>query len=317
VPFVEAYGLTEAADQVTSNPLPPRQRKPGSVGVGTGLGISIIDEEGNHLGTPQRGEVAIHGANIFRGYENDPEANARAFVNGWFRTGDEGFLDSDNYLYLTGRIRDSVILKVASHQARRPKGYYQVADQQVELPKRDPKVADQHVELPKRDPKVATHQARRPKEYYSCFISYSTKDEEFAERLHADLQAKGVLCWFAPHDMKGGRKLHQQIEEAILKHDKLLLILSQHSMNSNWVKTEIASARAREKDAGVRLLFPLTIAPFEEVEKWKQFDAYTGIDSAREVREYFIPDFSNWKEHDSYQKVFQRLLKDLKAEASK
>ncbi len=109
VPFVEAYGMTEAAHQMTSNPLPPRHRKAGSVGVGAGLRISIMDKEGNHLGTNQRGEVAIQGANVFRGYENNSEANARAFVNGWFRTGDEGFLDTDCYLYLTGRIKDIII----------------------------------------------------------------------------------------------------------------------------------------------------------------------------------------------------------------
>ncbi|MGA9389857.1 MAG: acyl--CoA ligase [Candidatus Sulfotelmatobacter sp.] len=109
VPFVEAYGMTEAAHQMTSNPLPPRHRKAGSVGVGTGLRISIMDAEGNHLDTNQRGEIAIQGANVFRGYENNPEANARAFVNGWFRTGDQGFLDSDCYLHLTGRIKDIII----------------------------------------------------------------------------------------------------------------------------------------------------------------------------------------------------------------
>jgi len=109
VPFVEAYGMTEAAHQMTSNPLPPRHRKAGSVGVGAGLRISIMDKEGNHLGTNQRGEVAIQGANVFRGYENNPEANARAFVNGWFRTGDEGYLDSDCYLHLTGRMKDIII----------------------------------------------------------------------------------------------------------------------------------------------------------------------------------------------------------------
>ena len=109
VPFVEAYGMTEAAHQMTSNPLPPRHRKPGSVGVGTGLRISIMDKAGNHLGIDQRGEVAIQGANVFRGYENNPEANARAFANGWFRTGDEGMLDADCYLHLTGRIKDIII----------------------------------------------------------------------------------------------------------------------------------------------------------------------------------------------------------------
>jgi acyl-CoA synthetase (AMP-forming)/AMP-acid ligase II len=109
VPFVEAYGMTEAAHQMTSNPLPPRHRKAGSVGVGTGIRISVMDKDANHLGANQRGEIVIQGASVFRGYENNPEANARALVNGWFRTGDEGFLDEDCYLHLTGRIKDIII----------------------------------------------------------------------------------------------------------------------------------------------------------------------------------------------------------------
>jgi acyl-CoA synthetase (AMP-forming)/AMP-acid ligase II len=109
VPFVEAYGMTEAAHQMTSNPLPPRHRKAGSVGVGVGLRISIMDKDGKHLGTNQRGEIAIQGANVFRGYENNADANAHAFVDGWFRTGDQGYLDSDCYLHLTGRIKDIII----------------------------------------------------------------------------------------------------------------------------------------------------------------------------------------------------------------
>jgi uncharacterized protein YjbI with pentapeptide repeats len=153
----------------------------------------------------------------------------------------------------------------------------------------------------------------RPIEFYSCFISYSSKDQEFAERIHADLQAKGVRCWYAPEEMKGGRKLHEQIDEAIRLHDKLLLILSEHSMSSHWVKTEIANAREREEREGKQLLFPITLVPFEAIKQWKLFDADIGIDSGREIREYFIPDFSNWKEHDSYQTAFQRLVKDLKA----
>jgi acyl-CoA synthetase (AMP-forming)/AMP-acid ligase II len=119
VPFVEAYGMTEAAHQMTSNPLPPRLRKAGSVGVGTGIRISIMDEVGDHLGTNQRGEVVIQGASVFRGYENDPQANDRCLVNGWFRTGDQGMLDQDCYLHLTGRIKDIIIRggeNVAPHE---------------------------------------------------------------------------------------------------------------------------------------------------------------------------------------------------------
>jgi acyl-CoA synthetase (AMP-forming)/AMP-acid ligase II len=109
VPFVEAYGMTEASHQMTSNPLPPRHRKAGSVGVGAGLRVRIMDKQGNSLENNQRGEIAIQGANVFRGYENNPDANARAFVNGWFRTGDQGYLDDDCYLHLTGRIKDIII----------------------------------------------------------------------------------------------------------------------------------------------------------------------------------------------------------------
>jgi len=150
-------------------------------------------------------------------------------------------------------------------------------------------------------------------QFYSCFISYSTKDQEFANRLYADLQNKGVRCWFAPHDIQGGRKIHEQLDEAIRVHDKLLLILSEHSMSSNWVGTEIANAREREAREKRQMLFPITIAPFGKVKSWKQFDSDRGKDSAREIREYFISDFSNWKDHDSYQKAFERLVKDLKA----
>jgi TIR domain len=152
---------------------------------------------------------------------------------------------------------------------------------------------------------------------YSCFISYSTKDQEFAERLHGDLEANGVRCWFAPHDVRGGRKLNEQIDEAIRQHDKLLLILSRHSMSSSWVKTEVAKARDREEREKKQLLFPITLASFEDVKKWELFDADRGIDSAKEIREYFIPDFSNWMDHESYQTAFQRLVENLKAEANK
>jgi hypothetical protein len=150
-------------------------------------------------------------------------------------------------------------------------------------------------------------------EFYSLFISYSDHgdDKLFAERLHADLQAKGVRCWFAPHDMHGGKKVHEQIDEAIRVYDKLLLILSSASMESEWVKTEISKARKREIKEGKRILFPIRLCSFEALRDWECFDADTGKDSAREIREFHIPDFSNWKDHDSYRLAFDRLLKDL------
>lgn len=109
VPFVEAYGMTEAAHQMSANPLPPGRCKHGSVGLPTGIRISIMDCDGNHLPANQRGEVVIQGPSVFQGYENNHEANGDSFVKGWFRTGDQGFLDEDNYLHLTGRIKDLII----------------------------------------------------------------------------------------------------------------------------------------------------------------------------------------------------------------
>jgi acyl-CoA synthetase (AMP-forming)/AMP-acid ligase II/acyl carrier protein len=107
-PVIEAYGMTEAAHQMASNPLPPRQRKPGSVGPAAGPEVAIMDDEGKLLARGETGEVAIRGPNVMGGYLNNPDANARAFVNGWLRTGDQGYLDSDGYLFLTGRIKEII-----------------------------------------------------------------------------------------------------------------------------------------------------------------------------------------------------------------
>ena len=107
-PVLEAYGMTEAAHQMASNPLPPAARKPGSVGPGTQVGISIRDEKGNVLPTGERGEVCISGPNVVKGYENNPEANATAFFGEWFRTGDQGTLDEQGYLSLTGRLKEMI-----------------------------------------------------------------------------------------------------------------------------------------------------------------------------------------------------------------
>jgi TIR domain-containing protein len=154
-------------------------------------------------------------------------------------------------------------------------------------------------------------------EFYSCFISYSTKDQEFADRLYADLQNKGVRCWFAPHDIEAGKKIHEQIDVAIRTHEKLLLILSPNSMNSEWVKTEIRKARKRERTEKKRVLFPVRLVSFEAIRDWELFDVDEGKDLAVEIREYYIPDFSDWKNHDPYAKGLQNLLRDLKTDGSK
>jgi len=154
----------------------------------------------------------------------------------------------------------------------------------------------------------------QPIQFYSCFISYSSQDQGFAERLHADLQRKGVRCWFAPEDMKSGKKIYHQLDDAIKYHDKLLLVLSEHSLKSDWVKNEIKWARKREKETNKQKLFPIALVPYEELKVWDLFDSDTATDLAAEIRSYYIPDFTRWKYHDEYQKAFDRLLRDLKAE---
>jgi oxalate---CoA ligase len=108
-PLIESYGMTEAAHQMASNPLPPGKRIPGSVGIAAGPEIAIVDNDGKLLGAGMVGEVVIRGENVTLGYENNPKANAEAFINGWFRTGDQGSLTSNGYLTLTGRLKEIII----------------------------------------------------------------------------------------------------------------------------------------------------------------------------------------------------------------
>ncbi|UCE30102.1 MAG: AMP-binding protein, partial [Burkholderiales bacterium] len=107
-PLVESYGMTEAAHQMASNPLPPRERKPGTVGVAAGPEIAVMDASGQLLATGTIGEVVIRGENVTPGYENNPKANAENFTNGWFRTGDQGVMDEDGYLTITGRLKEII-----------------------------------------------------------------------------------------------------------------------------------------------------------------------------------------------------------------
>jgi hypothetical protein len=151
-------------------------------------------------------------------------------------------------------------------------------------------------------------------QFYSCFISYSSRDEGFAKRLYSRMRDEHLRVWFAPEDVRGGRKLHEQIERAIQVHDRLLIVLSENSMQSEWVITEIRNARKIELEEKRRKLFPIRLVDFEIIRKWKCFDAESGKDLAIEVREYFIPDFSNWKDHDAFEVSFKRLLRDLKPE---
>jgi len=140
-------------------------------------------------------------------------------------------------------------------------------------------------------------------EFYSCFISYSSKDQEFAERLHADLRARNLRCWFAPEDLKIGDRFQERIEESIRLFDKVVVVLSEASVESRWVEREVDTAREREDRENRTVLFPIRIdeALWNAPQPW-----------AAEIRRArYVGNFSFWKDHDSYQKALQRLLRDL------
>jgi acyl-CoA synthetase (AMP-forming)/AMP-acid ligase II len=107
-PVVESYGMTEAAHQMASNPLPPGRRRPGSVGIAAGPEIAIMDAGGALLSAGATGEIAIRGDNVTGGYENNPQANREGFTDGWFRTGDQGVMDAEGYLTITGRLKEII-----------------------------------------------------------------------------------------------------------------------------------------------------------------------------------------------------------------
>src|ERR1044072_1504949 len=154
-------------------------------------------------------------------------------------------------------------------------------------------------------------------QFYSCFISYSTRDEEFARRLYSRMRDEKLRVWFAPEDAQGGKKLYEQIESAIQLHDRLLIVLSERSLQSKWVMPELRRARKVELKENRRKLFPIRLVDYETLQAWGWFDADTGGGLVTGGRQYFIPDFSNWKEHDAFEKAFERLLRDLKDEEAR
>ena len=128
---------------------------------------------------------------------------------------------------------------------------------------------------------------------YSCFLSYSSKDHSFAERLYADLQNSGVRCWFAPKDLRIGEKIWDTIDEEIRLRDKVLIILSENSIESDWVEDEVNKAFSEERGTKKTILFPLRIddAILETREPWAR----------KLLDQRNIGDFQRWKDHDEYQ----------------
>ncbi len=143
-------------------------------------------------------------------------------------------------------------------------------------------------------------------QYYSCFISYNSEDQAFAQKLHDDLQENGVRCWFAPEDMKIGDRIRPRIDDEIRLRDKLLVILSENSIESEWVGDEVEAALEEERGSGRTILFPVRLddAVLKTRSDW----------AAKIKRRRHIGDFQGWDDEGKYQKGFERLLRDLKAD---
>ena len=145
----------------------------------------------------------------------------------------------------------------------------------------------------------------QPIEFYSCFISYSNHDQAFAERLYGNLRKNNLRCWFAPEDLKVGDRFQERVEESIRLFDKVMIVLSEASVQSRCVEREVNVAREREDRENRTVLFPIRIddAVMNAPQPW----------AADIRRSRHIGDFRRWKEHDRYQTAFERLLRNLKA----
>jgi uncharacterized protein YjbI with pentapeptide repeats len=155
-----------------------------------------------------------------------------------------------------------------------------------------------------------------PIQFYSCFISHSTKDKAIADRLHGRMVQERLRAWYAPHDMRGARLHEQQIDQAIRVYDKLLLIISKASMGSDWVRWEMDKAIQLERTEAKTRLFPIRLVSLRAIQQWDCRDPKTGRDYAKEILKYHILDFTKWKEHDAFEKGFAQLIDALKADES-
>jgi hypothetical protein len=147
--------------------------------------------------------------------------------------------------------------------------------------------------------------------FESCFISHSHKDHEFASLLNARLQSAGVRVWFAPEHMHAGEKMKDQIDRAIMAFDRIVAVVSHASIASSWVTTELTQALKRELAEAHRVLFPVSLIAYSELQAWESFNADLGRDVAAAVREYHVLDFSEWHDTESFDVQFAKLLKGL------
>lgn len=155
----------------------------------------------------------------------------------------------------------------------------------------------------------ATEPQRASAQYCSCFISYASKDQDFADRLYTDLQASGVRCWFAPKDIPIGAKFRDAIDEGIRERERVILILSKYAVSSRWVEKEVETTFEEEERRRNLVLFPIRLddTVMDAATSWAA--------DIRRTRQ--IGDFSGWKNHDLYREAFERLLQALQREVCK
>lgn len=152
-------------------------------------------------------------------------------------------------------------------------------------------------------------------DFQSVFISYSTSDQAFADTLYKELRKSGVQTWYAPKNMLGGKTIYEQVRTAIQSSDRVLLVLSENSIKSKWVSTEINHAYSLEQNGLKKVLFPVSIVKYDTIKEWFLFDSDEGIDLAKYIRSYFVPDFSNWQSRTSFKSSFIKLLQALRQDS--
>ncbi|MEM8484929.1 MAG: toll/interleukin-1 receptor domain-containing protein [Bacteroidota bacterium] len=148
---------------------------------------------------------------------------------------------------------------------------------------------------------------------HTCLISYAKEDKAFALQLHHDLQDQGIRCWLVPDELKGGQDLQLRTNQALGQHGKLVLILSDSSMASDWVAAELKGMRELEKQERRRMLFPVSLASPPMLQSWTLMEPGSFINLAKELRQYPIPNFSDMHHEPSYESALVQLLRDLKS----
>ena len=151
-----------------------------------------------------------------------------------------------------------------------------------------------------------------PIQFHSCFVSHSSKDQEFADKLYGALTDRGIRVWYAPEDLRGGKKLGDQVVGAIQAFDKLMLVLTENSVDAPWVQREIRWAVDKEKRENRPALFPIRLVPFERLEQWR-LQPETSVDFDQ-VLNYFIPDFRGWEDDAVFNREIDKLIDALKAD---